>query len=891
MSPDDITIAHDSGRGPITSGTLVGAYRIEALLGKGGMGIVYRALDTKLNRPVAVKFLSDRLADAAARRRFQREAQLASSLNHPHILTVYDVGEFAELQYIVTEFVDGGTLNDWIREEKRTWRQVVDLLTGVADGLATAHGAGILHRDIKPANVFVATNGYAKLADFGLAKLAEDRPPSETRTLMGGETQAGHIVGTIAYMSPEQASGRPLDVRSDIFSFGVLLYELLSGCRPFGGGSELEVLKTLIHSTPEPLGSDVPLALRMAVEKALEKNPAERYQTTRDLVVDLRRLRHHKVPETPQMAQAKPRRPWAWMVAVTLIMLALTAGLWLSIRSQGEPSNPLGDANATFTKFTNFPGDEINAAISPDGKVVVFASDRDGPMDLWVGQVGTNQFRNITQGKYSIGRQVVNWTSSFSVDGSEVIIPQGPFGQALLTPFLGGPMRPFLKPKEGNFRWSQDGTRLVHAFAENGDPLFISEPDGTNPIQVFQSRPGEHNHFPIWSPDGRWIYFVHGVIDTEEWDLWRIPASGGPAQRLTEFNRYLGFPAPLDSGTVFYVGKDRDGSGPWLWMLDVETKRARRAILGLERYTSIAASAPAANGSRRLVAAVANPVAQLWSVPILERTAEESDVKPYSLPSVRALAPRFGGQSLFYLSSSGGNDGLWRFDGGPSQSVEIWKGSAGPLFEPPAVSSDGQKVAIVLRRNGKQRLQVLAADGSNLGLLTDAIDVRGSASWSPDGKWVAIGGNDGKSDGLFTLPADGGAPHRLVTGFAANPVWSPDGTLIVYSGTQVAGAAPIRAVRLDGSPVELPSIQVAPGGERVRFLPDSKGVIYMPGRIGNTLDFGFLDLNTKSVRALTHLSNAATMRTFDITSDGKQIVFDRLRDNSDLVLIDLPKQR
>ena len=235
MNSDQWSVADNPGRRVLAPGTPIGAYRIEAPLGEGGMGTVYRALDTKLNRPVAIKFLSYDLADAAARRRFQREAQMASSLNHPHILTVYDVGEFEGRQYIVTEFVDGGTLKDWARQEKRTWKQIVELLTGVADGLAAAHTAGILHRDIKPANILVAKNGYAKLADFGLAKLAKAPPEGDaTQTLTGDHnTRIGAIVGTIAYMSPEQASGRPLDARSDISSFGVVLYELLAGRRPF----------------------------------------------------------------------------------------------------------------------------------------------------------------------------------------------------------------------------------------------------------------------------------------------------------------------------------------------------------------------------------------------------------------------------------------------------------------------------------------------------------------------------------------------------------------------------------------------------------------------------------------------------------------------------------
>jgi eukaryotic-like serine/threonine-protein kinase len=235
-------------------GSQIGSFRILSLVGRGGMGTVFRGLDTKLDRVVAIKFLSDELADAAARRRFQREAQIASSLNHPHILTVHDVGDFNGRQYIVTEFVDGGTLDDWGRDGSRTWEQVLDLLIGVADALATAHEAGILHRDIKPANILVGKNGYGKLVDFGLAKLLEQPViTSSIPTRTEARTRPGVVIGTIAYMSPEQASGKPLDARSDIFSFGVVLYELLAGWRPFGGKTDLEILQTIIHGRPAPL--------------------------------------------------------------------------------------------------------------------------------------------------------------------------------------------------------------------------------------------------------------------------------------------------------------------------------------------------------------------------------------------------------------------------------------------------------------------------------------------------------------------------------------------------------------------------------------------------------------------------------------------------------------
>ena len=203
------------------------------------MSTVYLALDTKLQRHVALKVLSDDLADAEARRRFQREAQMASSLNHPHIVTVHDVGEFEGRQYCVMECVDGGTLKDWAKEKKRTPKEIAELLTGVADGLATAHEAGILHRDVKPTNILIARNGYAKLADFGLAKLAPSDRIEVDPNWSVSPTRKGAILGTIAYMSPEQASGEALDSRSDIFSFAVVLYELFSGKRPFGGRTDL----------------------------------------------------------------------------------------------------------------------------------------------------------------------------------------------------------------------------------------------------------------------------------------------------------------------------------------------------------------------------------------------------------------------------------------------------------------------------------------------------------------------------------------------------------------------------------------------------------------------------------------------------------------------------
>jgi eukaryotic-like serine/threonine-protein kinase len=358
MPRDDASPASPNESRGFVPGTQIGAFRIEAHLGEGGMGTVYLAVDTKLNRRVAIKLLSDDLADAAARRRFQREAQLASSLNHPHILTVHDVGELDGRQYLVTEYVDGGTLRDWATAERRSWRQILDLLTGVADGLAAAHGAGILHRDIKPANILVAQNGYAKLADFGLAKLAETAEPSSASS-GDDSTRPGLIVGTVAYMSPEQASGKKLDARSDIFSFGVLLYELLAGKRPFSGGSDLEVLKTIIDGTPLP--EEIPVALRIAVEKALEKDPVDRYQSMRDFVVDLRRAPRQKIAEPTEIAGRAAPRSWRaasrrWAAGALILLLASAVVIWRQ-REVLVPPSPTPIRSLAVLPLENLSGD------------------------------------------------------------------------------------------------------------------------------------------------------------------------------------------------------------------------------------------------------------------------------------------------------------------------------------------------------------------------------------------------------------------------------------------------------------------------------------------------------------------------------------------------------
>ena len=321
---------------PIRPGERLGAYVVESELGAGGMGRVFLARDTRLQRRVAIKVLSSDIADRSARHRFENEAINVSALNHPHILTVHEAGETDGQLYLVTEFVDGGTLSNWVNSARPTWRQIAELLAGVGDGLAAAHAAGILHRDIKPQNVLVLTSGHAKLADFGVATLlAESSLGVDAATQTSFKTDAGVVVGTLAYMSPEQAAGQPLDARSDIFSFGVLLYELLAGRRPFQGSTSVAVMHAIVHDPLPPLPDHLPTAIRAIVEKALEKEPSDRYQTMRDLVVDLRRAARPGAQSNARVF-AKHRRA---MIAAATAVAVLIGLSWLAARFRRAPAD------------------------------------------------------------------------------------------------------------------------------------------------------------------------------------------------------------------------------------------------------------------------------------------------------------------------------------------------------------------------------------------------------------------------------------------------------------------------------------------------------------------------------------------------------------------------
>jgi serine/threonine protein kinase/Tol biopolymer transport system component len=871
-------------------GRRIGIYQLQTLLGKGGMGEVYRARDTRLGRDVAVKVLPLAFtADPERLARFEREARVLAALNHPHIGTIHGLEESEGVRALVLELVEGETLADRVHHGALGIPDALAIARQIADALEAAHDKGIIHRDLKPSNIKITPAGVVKVLDFGLAKGGAESSVSDltqSPTITIGATHGGVILGTAAYMAPEQARGLAVDKRTDIWAFGCVLFEMLTGRTAFQGGTVSDTIAAILQREPDwaSLPPATPRTIDRLLRRCFEKDSRRRLRDIGEARIELdealSRPTAQEIPVTKVDNRTAPWRALTFAALAGALVSALAIAIWPRSAPQSAWTNPL--ENARFTRLTDFPGTEASADISPDGRFVVFRSDRagDGEWDLWLTQVGTGTFRNLTENVPSLGpgNPTVRFVG-FSGDGSQVwFAAQGQRPMAM--PLLGGTPRPYLGERAATPAWSKDGARMAYFTGADGDPIFLANATGGEARQIHGDQAGIHNHNLVWSTDGQWIYFVHGHAETDEMDVWRIRPSGGTAERMTQRNAAATFLAPIDSRVLLYVARDEDRSGPWLWALDVESRVSHRITAGLEQYHSVAAS----YDGRRVVATVASPTASLWSVPILDRVAADSDVKPYPVPSVRALSPRFDKTSLYYLSARGTGDGLWRFR--DDEASEIWKGSDGALDQPPAVSPDGRSVAVVLRKDGRRQLTVMSTDGADAHALTPSINIQGAPDWSPDGHWIVTGGSNENGPGLFKLSVDGGVPIRLVSSFASDPDWSPDGSLIVYAGPVVSGQIQVLAVRPDGSAVALPQIYGQAGRQNFRILPDGKGLVYVPR--DKQGDFWILDFSTKNSRPVAHLTDVTRIQSFDITLDGKQIVFDRVRENSDIVLIDIP---
>ncbi len=530
----------------LSFGTRLGRYEIRSKLGAGGMGEVYLAEDTKLNRKVAIKFLpTDSLASEQANRRLLREARAAATLDHPNICAIHEVSEEEGRSFIVMQYVDGETLDMRMKRKPLDMSESLSIAAQVADALAEAHAHGIIHRDIKPSNIIITPRGQAKVMDFGLAKVvvSEVGGEAETQSLL---TAPGAVVGTVPYMSPEQVKGAPVDARSDIFSFGVTLYEMVAGRQPFARQTPAETMAAILRDEPPELaqsGIDSPHELDQLIRHCLAKNPAERFQSARDLALTLRAMSTSATRSTSIPARPTRRiHPLVW-VGLALFVSLLAIAWWQPWRR-----TPAGQSQQRL--ISSFPGGHREASFSPDGSLITFINDSGGVPQVWVKNLAQGDPIQITTGEIPAHRP--RW----SPKNDQIVFSRA--GSIWSVPPLGGTARKVIEGGS-NPNWSWDGGRLVY---EKDEQIWTAKAEGSDQRKV-EGVPTPDillaDRMPAFSPDGSLIAFFQctkGPIG----DVWVMPSTGGQPRQLTFDDHFGGTPVWTPDGRFIVFSSLRAGS-------------------------------------------------------------------------------------------------------------------------------------------------------------------------------------------------------------------------------------------------------------------------------------------------------------------------------------------
>jgi len=617
------------------------------------------------------------------------------------------------------------------------------------------------------------------------------------------------------------------------------------------------------------------------------------WMRSRNLQAELRNEDNAQLPdppaEPPQPATSKLRTKgrFIWLLAAAVFAaLAFGASYWFQ-RTDYFWRSPI--TGAKFQTVTDFGGLEQAAALSRDGHFVAFLSDRDGQMDVWVSQVGSGEFHNLTHGTVT---ELVNpsiRTLGFSPDASLVTFwvrkpSSGPGAGDIgiwAVPILGGEPRPYLEGV-AEYDWSRDGSRLAYHTPGPGDPLFVSNGSRrAGDVPIFTAAAGLHSHFPSWAPDGSFIYFVEGALP-DKLDIWRIRPAGGTPERVTSQNGLVGHPVLLDLRTLLYLAIDPDGSGPWLYGMDVERRIPHRLTSDLDRYTSLAANAD----GHRLALTLASPRRTLWLLRIEDSTLRAPAVAQIPLTTSTGFSPRLGPDYLVYVSATGAGEGIWKFSNGTA--TELWSGQGAQIFGGPAIAPDGRHIAFSVRQHGQTLLCAMQDDGTKAHIVADSLDLQGDPAWAPDGQSITTAAIDHGMPHLFRVPIDGRSAAPFVRESSVDPAWAPDGRFVVYSGPDIGTTFSVKAVTAEAAPHPLPPLTLTRGARHLCFLPGGRTLVALRGDIQHK-NLWLIDLQTGAERRLTNLPPDFDIRDFDISPDGREVVLERMQERSDVVLLEIPR--
>ena len=797
------------------TGRKINQYKILSVLGIGGMGIVYLANDTKLERKVAVKLLSGGVADDATKlQRFFQEAKAASALNHPNILTVHEIGEFDAAHFIVTEFIKGRTLKHYLTDENPTMAQILEIAVQIASALAAAHEAGIVHRDIKPDNIMVRGDGIVKVLDFGIAKLTdvnnsvEIDPEAKTQVKMT-ITTPGMIIGTPQYMSPEQARGLRVDLRTDIFSFGVLLYEMIAGKLPFSGETNMDILGSILKENPAPLSEfqpEISRDLEHLVEKTLRKDREQRYQNIKDLMIDLndarKTLEFKTIPinrtiianapttvQTTQSIASAPRFSFIHIAGLLLLLSTVLGGIyWFSAAKTANLQKNNDLKTVEVANWSSSPGEVYSVgSFSPDAKMVAFSSTRSGAKNIWVKQTATGEAVQITKDEFD------NKNPIWSPNGEEIAFYSTKGNQAGIwrIPVLGGSSVFVADISDGGAHlkfWSKQN--LI--YYESKDEIYAIDAANRQITKVtdFAAR-NLKPRLPALAPDEKQIAFV--TVEDKDWNLWLTDAKNTlPKKLFSTTNEIKNVVWHQDSRRIFFSSAI-DGTFQ-IFVTDVNGATPQQMTFSESDNLVL----DAASDGGKILYGSAREESDVWCVNL--KYAKEFSVAAGIDSELWAdVSP--GGKTIAYQSIKNISQGNKIFNGNiltknldekDKENVFVTNASL------PKWSPNGKTLAFMRYSNDKFQLEIINADGGELKPLTkDGVSLpsysvlpynriqENDFAWSPDSQKIAYISDISGQSNLWLINADGSNDLQLTENDSnlsfQCPLWSPDGKRLAFS--------------------------------------------------------------------------------------------------------------
>jgi serine/threonine protein kinase len=859
----------------LSAGMQVSQYKIIEKIGAGGMGEVYLAADNKLDRRVALKFLPAQYSsDADLVSRFKREAQAAAKLDHPNIVTIYEVGEYQGRPFFAMQYVEGQSFVQLAHETTLPLQKIIEFSIQILEGLQRAHQAGIIHRDIKSANILIDSEQRPKILDFGLA------------TVQGGEklTKVGSTLGTVAYMSPEQAHGQIVDQRSDLFSFGVVLYELIAARTPFKRDTDAATLKAITEDTPEPLArfrAKVPEELQRIVNKLLERDPSLRYQTASGAVADLKKL---AISSSSGAVTPIQKHSNHTLIATIIAAVAVIAfvGIWALNRTPN--SSPSAARSLELTRVTN-NGQVYTAAISPDGRYLVYGENKGGKQSLYVRQVATASVVQILA-----TTDLLPGTLIFTPDANYVCFTakDKSGGRSLYqVPTLGGSPKLLLEDCSSRIGWSPDGKQFAftRVYDSTGDfAVMTAHANGQNQRRLIGGK-GEiwYQGSVSWSPDGKLIAVDKGMWKPNFHHEVVVVRVEGGAEIWSTSGNWLNTNNVTwehDGGGLIFVANERNRPGKGQVVRVAypggEIERLTRDLAGYGALTT--------TSDNSVICAIYNESrAGLCLSQGAELGIEAKEISSGTDDGSAGLLWSRDGRILYTSQTTDGID-IWSINEDGSQAQILVKGD--PVIYQPQITGDGRYLVFVSVAAGIPNIWRADIDGQNLKQLTSgAEDYRPSST--PDGKWIVFDTWRNGPNQLARMSIDGGQVEILSPSAGTNPTVSPDGKWIAYNSREQGQDAPL-VIRPFDRNEHTNSYTLPPTSTNyIQWSPDSKSIFYI-----NTLEdisnVWNLDIATGAMKQVTKFKSGE-IAAYDWSPDLKKLAISRGQTRTDVVLLSTAK--